>query len=270
LYKMILNKVILIISSFFVATNAQCPTWWWPMSNVNSSINFFSEVMRGNNIIAMPGVSAATINTFSVPDRMAAGKNYKSITLTAIQYIVLPADSYFCNGAFTITFFYADIAVADATTFADFLDVTSTNSVTFAIGTAATETFTLKIGATTSTSGTLTAYAGSATAFAFVAVSYGGAGSTPIFFQSTVASNSAPPGVPGFTPIPIAPTCSIMTIAHIGASTANPPDSPLARSSLNDFKIYNFGLTTAQVQARYAAEVGKILKYIINSKILAI
>ena len=67
-----------------------------------------------------------------------------------------------------------------------------------------------------------------------------------------------------------APSCSIMTTAHIGASTANPPDSPLASSSLNDFKIYNFGLTLAQVQARYAAEVGKILKYMINSKIFSI
>jgi len=119
----------------------------------------------------------------------------------------------------------------------------------------------LKIGATTSTSGTLSAYSGSATSFAFVVVSYGGAGSTPIFFQSTVASNSLPQGVPGSTPIPIAPTCSIMT-AHIGASTANPPASPLGISSFNDFKIYNFALTTAQVQARYAAEVGNILKYI--------
>jgi hypothetical protein len=258
---MILNKVtILIILSFFVATNAQCPTWWWPMSNVNASINFFSEVMKGNNIVAMPGVSAGAINTFSVSDRLGILRNYKSISLTAVQYIVLPADSYFCNGAFTIPFLYADTVVADATTFADFLDVASTNSVTFAIGIAATETFTLKIGATTSTSGILTPYSGSATSFAFVVVSYGGAGSTPIFFQSTVASFTVPIGVPGSS-IPIAPTCSIMT-AHIGSTTANPPASPLGISSFNDFKIYNFALTTAQVQARYAAEVGNILKYI--------
>ena len=263
---MILNKVILIISSFFVATNAQCPTWWWPMSNANSSINFFSEVMRGNNIIAMPGVSAATINTFSVPDRMAAGRNYKSITLTAIQYIVLPADSYFCNGAFTITLFVKQ-ATAAAGVIADFIDVAGTNIVKYEI--ASSTTSKLTIGATTVISGAHTAITNGA--WMFFAVSYGGSvDTTPFFYATTVASGTLPAAIAGSTVAPTAPSCSIMTTAHIGASTANPPASPLGFSSFNDFKIYNFGLTAAQVQARYAAEVGKILKYIINSKIFAI
>jgi hypothetical protein len=262
---MILNKVILIISSFFVATNAQCPTWWWPMSNANSSINFFSEVMRGNNILAMPGVSAATINTFSVPDRMAAGRNYKSITLTAIQYIVLPADSYFCNGAFTITLFVKQTVVA-AGVIADFIDVAGTNIVKYEIASRATSKLT--IGATTVISSTHTTITDGA--WFFLAVSYGGSGSTPIFYATTVAPVASPVAVASGAAASTAPSCSIMTTAHIGASTANPPDSPLASSSLNDFKIYNFGLTLAQVQARYAAEVGKILKYMINSKIFSI
>ncbi len=143
---MILNKVtILIILSFFVLINAQCPTWWWPLSNVNSSINFFSEIMKGNNIVATPGVSQGAINTFSVFDRMASGKNYKSITLSSTQFIVQPADNYFCNGAFTITLFEKQATTA-AGVIADFLDVAGTNIVKYEI--ASTTTSKLTIGTT--------------------------------------------------------------------------------------------------------------------------
>jgi hypothetical protein len=255
---MILNKVtILIILSFFVATNAQCPTWWWPMSNVNASINFFSEVMKGNNIVAMPGVSAGAINTFSVSDRLGILRNYKSISLTAVQYIVLPADSYFCNGAFTITLFIRQV-VAAAGVIADFIDVAGTNIVKYEI--ASSTTSKLTIGATTVTSVTHTTITDGA--WFFLAVSFGGSNFSPNFYVASAVSVFIPPAVPGLTAASTAPTCTTMISAIIGASTANPPASPLGASSLNDFKIYNFALTTAQVQARYAAEVGNILKYI--------
>jgi hypothetical protein len=259
---MILNKVILIISSFFVATNAQCPTWWWPMSNVNSSINFFSEVMRGNKILAMPGVSPGAINTFSVSDRLANPRNYKSITLTDTQFIVLPADTYFCNGAFTITLFVKQ-ATAAAGIIADFIDVAGTNIVKYEI--ASSTTSKLTIGATTVTSGTHTTITNGA--WMFLAVSYGGSNFSPNFYVTSFSIS--PSLVPGISNAPIAPTCTTMISAIIGASTATNPSGFLI-ASINDFKIYNFGLTTTQVQARYAAEVGKILKYIINSKIFAI
>jgi len=255
---MILNKItILIILSFFVATNAQCPTWWWPMSNVNSSINFFSEVMRGNNIVAMPGVSQGAINTFSVFDRMAFGKNYKSITLSPTQFIVLPADTYFCNGAFTITLFLKQAAVA-AGVIADFIDLAGTNIVKYEIESATSSKLT--IGTTTVTSGTHTPITNGA--WFFLAVSYEGSNSSPNFYVASVASFFTPQAVPGLTAAPTAPTCTTMISAIIGASTANPPASPLGASSLNDFKIYNFGFSTARFQARYTAEVGKILKNI--------
>ena len=217
------------------------------MSNVNSSINFFSEVMRGNNIIAMPGVSAATIITFSVPDRMATGRNYKSITLTDTQFIVLPADTYFCNGAFTITLFLKQTTAA-AGVIADFIDVAGTNIVKYEI--ASSTTSKLTIGATTVISSTHTTITA---AWMFLAVSYGGF--VPNFFVTTVVSGSVPLAIPGVSAAPTAPTCTTMISAIIGASTATNPSGFLI-ASINDFKIYNFALTTAQIQARYAAEVG--------------
>jgi hypothetical protein len=262
---MIINKVFLIFASFFVATKAQCPTWWWPMSAATSSVNFFSEVLRGNNIIAMPNVAADTLTTFSKPDRMSAGKQYKSLSVTAAQFIVLPADTYFCNGAFTITLFINQVAAA-AGNIADFIDVAGSNIVTYSI--ASTSTFTLKIGTTTVTSGTTTTLTNNA--WFFVAVSYGGSGSIPNFFATTVATVTTPSAVAGGAAAPTAPTCTIMTAAQIGSTIANPPTTPITAASFNDFKIYNSALSTAQVQARYSAEVGKLLKQIINLKILAV
>ncbi len=46
-----------------------------------------------------------------------------------------------------------------------------------------------------------------------------------------------------------------MISASIGASTATTPSGFLI-ASINDFKIYNFALATAQIQARYTAELG--------------
>jgi len=261
---MILNRFILIISSFFVATNALCPTWWWPMSAASPSVGFFSEVMRGNNIIAMPGLAAAvTITTYSANDRMASGKNYKSLSLTAAQFIVLPADTYFCNGAFTISLFIkpSDLST-NAATIASFTDVAGTNSVIFGLPLLMT-TLTLAVsGNTVSTSGTLATTLNTAAGWSFVAVSYTGSGQTPNFYVSTVASNAQPPAVPGGT-IPTAPTCTTMIINHIGATAATASAAvnlPLQVASINDFKIYNFGLSTTQIQTRYLAEVGKLLK----------
>jgi hypothetical protein len=248
---MIINKVFLIFASFFVATKAQCPTWWWPMSAATSGVNFFSEVMRGNNIIAIPGGAAATLATFSNNDRMPAGRRFKSLTMTAVQFMVLPADTYFCNGAFTFTLFINQ-AAAGAGTIADFIDVAGTNIVTYSI-VAGAASFTLIIGTTTVTSGATTALTNGA--WFFVAVSYAGSGSIPNFFSTTVATVAIPAAVAGGAAAPTAPTCTTMITALIGSTTANPPAAPITASNLNDFKIYNFALSTAQVQARYSAEV---------------
>jgi hypothetical protein len=248
---MILNKVtILIILYFFVATNAQCPTWWWPMSNANSSINFFSEVMKGNNIVATPGVSQGAINTFSVFDRMTTAKNYKSITLSPTQFIVLPADTYFCNGAFTITLFLKQAAVA-AGVIADFIDLAGTNIVKYEIASATSSKLT--IGTTAIISSAHTALTNDI--WYFLAVSYGGSNFSPSFYVTTVVSGSPPQLILGSSVAPTAPTCTTMISAIIGASTSTTPSGFLI-ASINDFKIYNFALTTAQVQARYTAESG--------------
>jgi hypothetical protein len=251
---MILNKIILIIASLFVAINAQCPTWWWPMSAVSPSIGFFSEVMRGNTIQGAPGATTAISTLFSVFDRLAAGRQHKSITLGATQLLQLPADTYFCNGAFTISLFLNHGTPA-AAALADFVDLAGTNIVRYAIGADALAN-TLTVGVTTS-SATVTAHTA---AWTFFAVSYGGSATTPNFFKSSVASNTVPTAIPG-TLIATAPTCTTMIAAIIGATTAAAPGTFLgAVSSINDFKIYNFGLTTAQVQARYTAEISNLLK----------
>ena len=260
---MILNKIILIISSIVIATNAQCPTWWWPMSNAYSGVNFFSEVMRGQNIVTTLGVAADALNTFSTSDRLAS-RNYKSIALGAKQFIVLPADTYFCNGAFTISFFLFDAAVA-AATIADFLDVATTNIVRLEIVDATS--LKLTIGSVGSTSNAITTIP---TAWTFLAVSYGGSvGTTPNFFSAPVsAPATTPSAISGQTAITTGPSCSVMTQGTIGAKIDG--TSPMDVSRFNDFKIYNFALSTQQVQNRFTAEVGKLLEYILKLRIFKI
>jgi len=71
--KILLNKIILFVSLVFALNNWQtskkfffknnrlrliwlilvCPSYWWPLSAVSKSVGFFTEIMKGNNIIVI-------------------------------------------------------------------------------------------------------------------------------------------------------------------------------------------------------------------------
>jgi len=248
------NKILKSILLILV-----CPTYWWPMSAVSKSVGFFTEVMKGNNIASIAGTFSS--DTFKNPDRLAANP-YRSITLSS-NVLYLPADTYFCNAAFTISFFVR-LPGVDNFVFADFKD-SSGSGVQFKINGANVEitTFALFIGTITDANKKISANIATPAPnkWYFIAVSYGGSGSSPSFYLAdataavTLTAIATNPANGLFT---TALSCNNMVQAVIGKDAAD-AGVPL-NGRLNDFKIYNFALSIDQIQARYNAETGNFFK----------
>jgi hypothetical protein len=244
---MLLKTIFLTISSLIAIASAQCPSYWWPMSPATASVNFFSEVMRGDNIQQYVGPTLAA-SSLVLLDRTT---KYLTITLAATQTMTAAADAYFCNGAFSIALFLRYTAdAAAAATIVDFKDV---NSAGVQFNLASTTSLSLVITGTTATSAAISTP--SAGTWNFVVVTYSGAGSVPAFyFTNNLATLSTLTTNPANTAIAIAPTCTSMVKSFIGSTVTG---TQVVLGSMNDLKIYNFGLSATQVAARYAAELCK-------------
>lgn len=229
------------------------------MSSVSSSVSFFTEVMKGRNILYITGpIASFNTGTFGVNDRLTAN-NYKSITLTGASDttsngLIVTPDSYFCGGAFTISVWVKfETAPTPTAAFAFFKDNNAAN-VAFAFFTA-TNLGLLINAQSIQTNNAITAP--TTGTWNFYAVSYEGAGKTPNFYTNSGSTAiTAPTLFAGSGPIPTAPTCVVMSTGVIGANSIISANQ-VVLGSMNDFKIYNFGLTEAQIQSRFKAEASK-------------
>jgi len=244
----LLKTILLTISSLFAIVGAQlCPTYWWPMSPANASIGFFSEVMKGVNIQQFVGPTRSA-SSLVLLDRTT---KYLTITLAATQTLAAAADTYFCNGAFSITLFLRFTADAAApATIVDFKDV---NSAGVQFNIASVTALSLVITGFTAISTAITVP--SADTWNYLVVTYGGINSVPAFyFTNNIATLFTLTTNPANTAIAIAPTCTSMVKSFIGSTVTG---TQVVLGSMNDLKIYNFGLSATQVAARYAAELCK-------------
>ena len=140
---MLLNSFFLIISSLLFFTNAQCPQYWWPMGYFSNSVNFFTEVMKGNNIAfydQLPSANAiATGSIYGTADRLGntglGGARTIAFLQAGIAYMQVNPAVYFC-GAFTISMWINHVAAAS--TILDFKDGTLTNGYRISYAAAGT------------------------------------------------------------------------------------------------------------------------------------
>lgn len=264
---MIFEKFLLIIATFFVASNAQCPTYWWPLSPATPSINFFSEVMRGDNIFYFTGIPLATsIVTFTTADRTTTASGYRSFTFALAGSLQVAPDTYFCNGVFTISIWIKGTAAAATGVLLEFRDSAATATLTgngVTVGFAA-DPYKPQLIVNAQPVSISTAAAGlTNNAWNFLAITYAGANLNPIFYSQTIATASIT-GNPGTVTIPVAPTCTTMIKNFIGTDIANTVATSLFAiqgiTSLNDLKIYNSALSATQIQSRYTAEISINLK----------
>jgi hypothetical protein len=257
---MLLNAFLVIITLFLANTNAQCPQFWWPMGYFNNSINFFTEVMNGNNIAfydQSPSVNAiATGSIYGTADRLGntglGGARTIAFIQAGITYMQVNPAVYFC-GAFTISMWINHVAVAS--TILDFKDGTLTNGYRISNAAAGTTPILTPLpagaGASTAAAAVLTP-----AAWNFFVVSFSGVtGAFPQFFGSLGSIVTAPAAAQaGSAPITSIPACNTMTRAIIGNAFATPMAASGLSGLLSDLKIYNFAMSLAQVQAKFSAE----------------
>jgi hypothetical protein len=259
---MLLNTLLLIISSLLAFTNAQCPQFWWPMGYFSSSVNFFTEVMRGNNIAYLdtaPAVDVSPLGHYTTVDRLGATglgmANSISFLQAAVNHARVPPDFYIC-GAFTITM-WIRVAAAVAGAILDFKDALLANG------------YLLSLDATGRIPSITPLPAGNGVAAApgnvlgtvaglwnFMAITFSGtSGTAPNYFGSTTAAQPSAAQASAVTIAPV-PTCNIMTRNYIGNGAVTPISATGGFSgALSDLKIYNFAMSLAQVQTRWTAEV---------------
>ena len=263
---MLLNTLLLIISSLLATTNAQCPIAWWPMSYFSNSINFFTEVMRGNNIGFMDAdwkvlEIVSILTPYGLKDRVGTN-SARSISFLpgAVQNMQVNPDYYFC-GAFTVTLWLNPLAATIGVIF-DFKDSTLANGYQLQLNAAGTgvilissatgTTAVTNTGATTLTIGATTL---AGVKWNFVAITFSGVtGTFPSFYNGL---NSAPSSAQSITPVAInTPVCNQMSRSFIGnqADLSGLSTNTGFSGSLNDLKIYNYQMSLAQVAARFTAE----------------
>jgi hypothetical protein len=256
---MLIKTLILIISSLLATTNAQCPQFWWPMGYFSNSVNFFTEVMRGNNIAYYDALPSADTLRYVQADRVTVapgGARSISFLKAAFAYMQVNPDVYFC-GAFTINFWIRLVAPGVVM---DFKDATLANGyqVSLTAGPASTLNLLSRAGGAADVTNLGPATSVTANAWNFVAITFSGvAGQTPVFFQNGAI---APVGsTAGLNAITVIPTCNTMSRTIFGntASIAI-TDATGFTGFLSDIKIYNFAMILTQVTARFTAEQSRI------------
>lgn len=242
---MLINTFLLLISTLLAFANAQCPSYWWPMSTASRSVNFLSEVMVGDNAYVVVGTTV-TAATFATNDRIGAN-SFRSILFPAAVNIQLAADTYFCTGSFTIS---AWVNPAAVNAIIQFLDARDNNALGVTFSMTAGALLSLQVNAQTAITGATQLTA----AWHFVAVTYSGAGTTPNFFTA-VTNVGTTTAVAGSGAIGTAPSCTVLTRTMVsGTGTL----TTAAAFAMNDLKIYNFALSNAQINTRFSAELGKL------------
>jgi len=259
---MLFNYVLLIISLLLANASAHCPTYWWPMSAVSSNISFFSEVMKGDNIMYLTGTTSivAATTAYGRPDRTTPATGYRSISLVdATNAMQATPDFYFCNGAFTISLWGRPASFAAVGTILDFKDASAVNGVRLDVSATGFLRLYVNALAVSSSTGTFTA-----AVWNYGAVTFSGANTSPVFYNQ-VTSVSTITGIVGSATISAVPPCTSIVRAMIGQlSLDGTQDLRTAAGaapgwSLNDLKIFNFALSAAQIQARFTAELSKFL-----------
>jgi hypothetical protein len=256
----------LIISSLLAFTNAShlCPQFWWPMGYFSNSVNFFTELIKGDNIAYyddQPSVDAVVGGHFVIADRVTTapgGARSISFLQAGFPYMQVNPDVYF-SGAFTITFWIRLIAVGVVF---DFKDATLANGYQISIPDAVPGTLTLISTANGAQAINNIGPATSVTAneWNFAAITFSGvAGETPVFYQNGAA---APTGSTlGLNPITEIPSSNTMARTIFGNTATIAITAGTGFSgALNDLKIYNFQMTLAQVISKFTSEQSKFFK----------
>lgn len=249
------KTILLIISSLLAIVKSQCPSYWWPLTTGSGSVGFLSEIMKGDNIAGISGPQVQALFYGSGVDRIGNAAGYRIMTTAITNTFILPPAYYFCNGAFSITFWILQPTQGVAT-LADFKDING-NGVIVALTGAGVPT--LGINAITPITGTGTVIA---LTWSFVAITFAGTGTGPVFY--TAANVPIPSTLTTATGGVIngQPSCNLMLRSSLSNLRTAPLDGGLL-GSLNDFKIYNFVLSSSQVTNRLIAETCKLNKLII-------
>jgi len=238
-----LNKVLLIILSLLASVRSQCPSYWWPLTSGSVSIGFLSEVMKGNNISGISGPQTEAL-FYVGTDRIGNSAGYRIMFTLASNGFVIPPDYYFCNGVFSVTFWILQPVSAVATV-ADFKDING-NGVTIALTAAGFPTLGINAIAAVFGNGAI------GTTWSFVVISFNGTGTAPVFHTTSNPSSSFLNVATGSV-INAQPSCSLMLRNALSNTRTLQAVTGLI-GSLNDFKIYNFALSSAQATARLVAE----------------
>jgi hypothetical protein len=268
---MLLNTLLLIISSLLVTTNAQCPIAWWPLGYFSNSVGFFTEVMRGNNAgyLNMNPLTTDTVapaSIYGVMDRVGtnSGRSITFIPAGTMNLQVNP-DFYFC-GAFTVTLWINPIAGAAGAVVFDFRDATLANGYQLTLAASGLQlilnSFSTGVATAVANTGaaaalTLGAISVTAPVWNFVAITFSGvSGSQPSFYNARLTAPTAAQTLATGNAI-TTPTCNQISRAFIGnvASSSAVTATTGFGGSLSDLKIYNFQMTLTQVAARYTAEL---------------
>lgn len=250
--KMHSKIIILIISSLLAIVKSQCPSYWWPLTSGTGSVGFLSEVMKGDNINGISGPQ--TEEAFYLgTNRIGNAAGYRIITTAVTNAFVLPPDYYFCNGAFSVTFWILQ-PIAAVATVADFKDING-NGVIIALTSTGLPTLGIN---------TIKAVAGTnaiGTTWSFVAITFSGTGTRPVFYTTSASPIPSTLTTATGTVINGQPSCSLMLRSALSSTRAIPAAAASAAGlvgSLNDFKIYNFALNQVQATARLVAEKCKL------------
>jgi len=259
----------LFISILYLIFFIACPDQWWPLTFYSTSVSLITEVIKGDNINAIAQVSTAG-DRFLATNNAAIyikGANGPATTAAAYtSYLTLPAGSYFCSTAFTITFWInVQTPLGLETNIARVLDFSDTTAKANGIavyleqGTTNTNTAVVLetvVGSATAKTASVTNDAGFAVStWKHVAITVSSSSaSTPVITvviyydgvkQTTTGTITLPTSCPNFA----------NNFIGKGAKPSSTADVDVNLDAyLNDVKIFNSALSESQVSTQFTAE----------------